>query len=140
MATLVVIVDEVLRDQMAQVLLAEDHKVIQALGLDALYPAFGRSLEVGRYWPHRKHLNTVGFEDCVEIRDELRVVVAEEKARLDRLVGKEHRDIAGLLHHPLPIRMSRQTRHVHLAAVEVDEKEYKDVDQAAHGPDFLGEV
>jgi hypothetical protein len=74
---------------MPQMLLAEDHEMVQALAADSHHSSFGRSIHVRRPHGNRFHFHAVRREDGVELRHELGVAVARQVRRRVPLVGKE---------------------------------------------------
>lgn len=76
--TFAVEVLDVLLDQMVQVRLAEDHEVIQALGLDRPDPALGKGVELRRARRELFGAAAAGAQRLVELAPELPVAVAKQ--------------------------------------------------------------
>ena len=72
-----VIIGKPTRDNVPQVILAEDKEVIEHLMLGPLHPRLGERIHVGRARRDGSELDTVGFQDRAELGGELRVPVAD---------------------------------------------------------------
>ena len=65
-------------EQVVEVALSENHEMVQTLVLGTLNPALGKSIQVGRTERKLLHLDSLGFENLVELLRELGVAVPDQ--------------------------------------------------------------
>jgi len=121
--------------QVPQVVLSEDQKVIQALPADTLDPSFRKRVHVGREGSNRSELNTVVYQDRAELGSELGVPVANNVRRplLVRHVAEVHPQVPRLLGHPGTVRVWRHAGNVDAPRLDMDEKQHVKRDLPAEG-------
>ena len=124
MGTVRVVVLDVLGEHGLQMAAAEDEHPVEALAPDGADHALTDG--VGPGCPDRAldDPDALGGEDGVEGSGELGVAVADEELDRGRLVGEVHREVAGLLGHPLGDRVGGDAGDPYETRVVVDEHEH----------------
>jgi hypothetical protein len=86
------IVDQPRLENMPEMVLTEDHEMVETLCLRAAHPDFGIGIQVRTPGWNGPELDAVGFQDRTELGSELRVAVSDDVDGLElgRLFGKEH--------------------------------------------------
>jgi hypothetical protein len=98
--TMLVVVLDVPPEDVLQVATADDQQPVQALGADGADPTLGVGVGVGRLDRREQHLGALGAEDVVEAAGELRVPVAQQKARSLSSIRCRQEPVAGSLGDP----------------------------------------
>ena len=126
-------------EQVLQVSLAEDAKVIETFGLDAEDKAFGVSVLIRLSRRGRLDADPLFFQNGIELGNEFAVTVADQMRRLNRQRGEVLGNSLGLFDHPGPVRVGREATDVNTASAEVDEEQDVVGLQSCQCPDLLGE-
>lgn len=137
MRPLTVVIGQVGFDEVSIVVLAEDDKMIEALDLERLNPAFDERIHVRRSDGGSHNLDVLRLEDFVELGGKLAVVVTDQVRGFMSLFLKLHRDIASLLGDPFRSRIRRHAGHDHATRTNVNEEQNEEIDWATERPDFL---
>ena len=137
-----------LRDDMVQMRFAKNDKMVQALNLKCLRPAFGIGVEVGTAKGQFADLGRlvlgshIGSTRCcndgIKLSGEFAVPVPQQVAEL--LVGLLEMDakVTCLLGHPVGMRMSRGGSNPDAPRFDVNEKQQEVIHRPTKCPNFSG--
>ena len=135
----VVIVGDVLRHDMIEVLLANDDEMVQRLVLDTLNPTLDEGVQVRRARADRFDLNAALLEDLIERPRELAVQVPDENLARAAVIFNMLQECLGLSLHPVRIRPGRAFRDKHPPRGDVQKRHRENLSWPLQGPDPLAE-
>ena len=119
--------------EMLQVLLATDHKVIEAFDAQGLDESLGVGVHVRGQRTDSLHLGTLRLEHRIEVVRELGIVIDDEVSDRQFPVVHRHRSVACLLRDPLPVRTGGRVRDDNAAGGDMDEEQKVEIDDAVGG-------
>lgn len=118
-----VVITGVLADEIVQMLLATDQKVVQAFLLNTLNYAFTAGVEIRALKRQTDRFDVLGFEDFIESRGELCIAVADQVSGFFLTSVKVHQKVPSLLFHPGSARMQRRIGDEDLASFQIDKNQ-----------------
>jgi hypothetical protein len=129
--TVAVIVPGVLGQDAAEVPLAEDQHVVQALAAQRANEPFRECVRPRRSDRRPDHPRAVPGKDFIERRGELAVPVADQELELPGPITEVHHQVAGLLGSPCSGRMGGDAEDVHGSGLDLHHEQH------VHAPEKL---
>ena len=123
MRPVLVVMQDVGREDVLEGTAAEDQEPLEALAPRCPDPALGVRPRLRR--PHRRldHPDALGAEDLVELAAEPAVTVTNEKQRPDALVVELHQQVARLPAHPASVGVGGDPGQADAASRQLDEEQ-----------------
>jgi hypothetical protein len=119
----IVMINEHLKDAL-KMLAVRDQEPVQTLGPNGPYEAFRHRVRCWRASRRPHHLQPGAAKDRVEPAREFLVAISDEEPRRVDPLSERQRELAGLLRHPLRIRMARAARYVDATARQLNEEQH----------------
>src|SRR6185437_10773593 len=124
---------------MSQMCFAEDDEVIETLASHALHEAFREGILIGTRTPIGVTAIPSRYQNGVKLLDELAIPIAQQVLWLHGFLVEDHSHVAGLLHHPGTIRVSRHAHEMDASAAGMNEEQDEHLHEARRSPYLFGE-
>ena len=126
-------------EQVIQVTLAKDDKMIEAFGLGGANVPFSESIQIGRPVGNPHHFDAFALDDGFKARGELRIAVVDQGAGAFVPLPQLVEEVSGLLLHPGAIGVTRCAGDPNAACANVDKEQDVVGDLPPSRPHVLGE-
>src|SRR5665213_161409 len=124
MRAVVVVVNDVLRQYLLEMLASEDEESIGAFSADGADKSLGECIRSWRSNGCLDDADALGVEHLVETGRELRVSVPDEELGCPRSALEIRGEVASLLDDPLPRRIGSDAGEVDPPGVDLDEEQH----------------
>jgi hypothetical protein len=107
-----------------KMLAVRDQQPVQTLGANGPNEAFRHRVRCRRLSRRPHHVKAGAAKDRVEPTREFLIAISDEEPRWVDPLSERPRELAGLLRHPLCIRMARTARYVDATARQLNEEQH----------------